>query len=244
MLMTKEERQRNRRARLAQILNEEKAVDIAKKAGTDEAYLSQLKTGVKTKKGTIRSITDDMAERLEKAFGKQSGWMDTNPHTATAPTTNNVTNIADKLLQSPNDDLFVPISDATASMGNGKAVLSHEIVIGHLKVSRQWIRNTLSISKPDNLAVITAFGDSMAPTFSDGDTLLIDRGVNKMKVDAVYVIAMNDELFVKRVQRRMDGALVIKSDNPLYDPYIVENGDKDGLDVLGRVAWVWNGKKL
>jgi len=184
----------------------------------------------------IARATGSRVEWLQ--FG--SGEMEANKSSDTS----NVTNITDKLLQSPNDDLFIPISDATASMGNGNAVLSHEIVIGHLKVSRQWIRNTLSISKPDNLAVITAFGDSMAPTFSDGDTLLIDRGVNEMKVDAVYVIAMNDELFVKRVQRRMDGALVIKSDNPLYDPYVVENGDKNELEVLGRVAWVWNGKKL
>lgn len=85
----------------------------------------------------------------------------------------------------------------------------------------------------------------MAPTFSDGDLLLIDRGVSEIRLDAVYVLALNNELYIKRVQRRItDGAVIIKSDNPLYDPVVVENGERQNLEVLGRVVWAWNGKRL
>ena len=85
----------------------------------------------------------------------------------------------------------------------------------------------------------------MAPTFADGDVLLVDRGVHDIRLDADYVLALNNELYVKRIQRRItDGAVIIKSDNPLYDPVVVENGERAQLRVLGRVVWAWNRRRL
>lgn len=139
----------------------------------------------------------------------------------------------------------IPIFDAEGSMGIGKALPDHDTVVGTIHLNETWVRRTLSsISSPKNLAVLSACGDSMSPTFNDGDLLLIDKGVAEINLDAVYVLAFNNELFVKRIQRRMDGSVVIKSDNPLYDPHIVQNGEREILHVLGRVVWAWNGKKL
>lgn len=145
---------------------------------------------------------------------------------------------------SPNS-IPVKVFDVEASMGLGKAQPENDTVVGTLQLNINWVRQQLpSISSPNNLAVMTAYGDSMSPTFSDGDMILVDRGVADVKLDAVYVLAFNNELFVKRIQRRMDGAVVIKSDNPLYDPHVVHNGERESLQVLGRVVWAWSGKKL
>jgi hypothetical protein len=149
--------------------------------------------------------------------------------------------------EEPRPDLFVvPIFDVRASMGIGAPQPALETVIDNMRLTKEWVRSHLpAISSPSNMAVLSAFGDSMSPTLSDGDIMLVDRGVNDLKVDAVYVLALNDELYVKRIQRRItDGAIIIKSDNPLYDPVVVTNGEKAGLQVLGRVAWAWNGRKI
>jgi SOS-response transcriptional repressor LexA len=140
----------------------------------------------------------------------------------------------------------VPVFDADASMGPGKAQPENDTIVGSLQLNPAWVRQQLpSISSPTNLAVLTAYGDSMEPTFRDGDMLLVDRGSVNIDKDAVFVLAFNQELFIKRVQRRpFDGALVIKSDNPLYDPHVLSNGERASLQVLGRVVWAWNGKKL
>ncbi len=140
----------------------------------------------------------------------------------------------------------IPIFDAAGSMGLGRPRPEEDTVIDNMRLTRHWVNSRLpSISGPANLAVLSAYGDSMAPTFSDGDLLLIDRGVTDIRLDAVYVLALNNELYIKRVQRRItDGAVIIKSDNPLYDPVVVNNGERQNLEVLGRVVWAWNGKKL
>lgn len=144
------------------------------------------------------------------------------------------------------DVIAVQVFDARASMGIGLAQPEHDTVVDHMRLTRDWVRTHLpSISSPGNLAVLSAYGDSMSPTFADGDILLVDRAIHEIKLDAVYVLALNNELYVKRIQRRItDGAIIIKSDNPLYDPIVVDNGERENLRVLGRVVWAWNGHKL
>ncbi len=142
--------------------------------------------------------------------------------------------------------IFVDVFDARGSMGLGLSQPEHDNVVDRIRLARDWVRSQLAfISSPANLAVLSAYGDSMTPTFADGDILLVDRGVTEIRLDAVYVLSLNSELYVKRIQRRItDGAVIIKSDNPLYDPVVVDNGERENLSVLGRVVWAWNGRKL
>lgn len=141
--------------------------------------------------------------------------------------------------------VMVPVFDVAASMGLGKPMPHEDTVVGHLQLAENWLRtNVKGVSSPRNLSVISAYGDSMEPTFNDGDILLVDRGVEEIKVDTVYVLAFHDELYIKRVQRLPDGSVSIKSDNKLYDPFLVSGSDKQHLRVLGRVLWAWNGRKL
>ena len=144
------------------------------------------------------------------------------------------------------DTVTVQVFDARASMGAGFRQPEHDTVVDTLRLARGWVRAHLpALSSSKNLAVLSAYGDSMAPTFADGDVLLVDRGVQDIRLDAVYVLALNNELYIKRIQRRItDGAVIIKSDNPLYDPVVVDNGEREQLRVLGRVVWAWNGRRL
>lgn len=142
------------------------------------------------------------------------------------------------------DVVTVPVMNAAGSMGGGIVAPEHDAVVGHIPLARDWIRRNLTVSRPAALAVLTAYGDSMSPTFNNGDVLLVDTGIADLKLDAVYVLDREGELFVKRVQRRPDGAFVIKSDNPLYESFTMEAGALARLRVLGRVVWAWNGKSL
>lgn len=142
--------------------------------------------------------------------------------------------------------LSIPVTNAWGSMGLGAPQPEHEVIVSGVTVSMDWVRNSLPrISHPSKLSVLTAFGRSMEPTLEDGDTMLVDRGISEIREDGIFVIALDDELYIKRVQRRLpDKAIIIKSDNPHYEPMVVENGDRSKLEILGRVVWVWKGVKL
>eukprot|EP00456_Euglypha_rotunda_P037674 TRINITY_DN28936_c0_g1_i7.p3 TRINITY_DN28936_c0_g1~~TRINITY_DN28936_c0_g1_i7.p3 ORF type:complete len:129 (-),score=27.06 TRINITY_DN28936_c0_g1_i7:533-919(-) len=128
-------------------------------------------------------------------------------------------------------------------MGPGSDPLHDEVVIGRLTVSPDWALRTVKPTKLEHLRFIHGYGDSMEPTFTDGDVLLVDLGVRDPKIDGVYVLEANDRIYIKRVRERMDGTLEISSDNPTVKTVDVLDGSTQ-VTVHGRVVWRWNGKKM
>lgn len=138
----------------------------------------------------------------------------------------------------------VPLLANAGSMGLGSDIQHDDVLVGHIALSEQWVARRLQPTNVAALRFIHAYGDSMSPTFEDGDVLLVDTGIRDPKViDGVYVMAANDRLYIKRVRQRMDKALEISSDNPTVKTVDVLNGDHS-IDILGRVVWCWNGRKL
>lgn len=145
--------------------------------------------------------------------------------------------------EAPAEKMEIPVYDVRASMGLGAPMPEQDTVVDHLRLAGTWVRRHLpTVSSTLNLAVISAFGNSMAPTFNDGDILLVDRGVSRLDLDTVYVLAFNDELYIKRIQRMPDKSVRIISDNRAYDPIVVPAAERESVKVLGKVVWAWNGK--
>ena len=130
-------------------------------------------------------------------------------------------------------------------MGSGRDLPEVEYQVGAMQMNHAWLRQHLNISNTSNLAVISADGDSMAPTFSSGDLLLIDRQVDQIKTDAVYALALEDQLYVKRLARDIaDGSVNIIRDNPAYGTQRITRDRAEQLQVIGRVVFAWRGAKL
>ena len=88
---------------------------------------------------------------------------------------------------------------------------------------------------PDALALIEVHGDSMVPTIDDGDLVLVGRHQSVFRNDGLYVIANGDQLMPKRLQRQLDGAILIRSDNPAYESI---RASSDQVNLFGRVLWL------
>ncbi len=54
------------------------AAKLARAAGTNSSYLSQVRHQMRTQKGTPRGVGDELAEKLERGMRKPVGWMDEN----------------------------------------------------------------------------------------------------------------------------------------------------------------------
>lgn len=142
------------------------------------------------------------------------------------------------------DDRFIiiPRFDISASMGPGVVVPEHLEVLQQLVVDREWIRDQrLNYSALPNLVVITGFGDSMLGTFSSGDPLLVDRGVNAMDKDGIYVFTRKDHLHIKRLQFIDGDKVLVISDNNAYKPYEVPLAE---VSVHARVLIGLNVRKM
>jgi len=105
----------------------------------------------------------------------------------------------------------------------------------------RWLK-ALTESPANKLSVIRVEGDSMAPTLSDGDDILVDLadGPDKLR-DGIYVLRVDGALLVKRLALHPVGRRVtVQSDNPAYGD--LPDCGMDEIVCIGRV--VWAGRKI
>lgn len=130
----------------------------------------------------------------------------------------------------------IPRLDIRASAGPGQAVVPAEgDRPSFIAFREQWLRS-LGVN-PRNAEFIESHGDSMEPTIQDGDLLLIDRGIDRVKSNGIYVLVAQGLVLVKRLQLLIGGSLLIISDNPKYEREVVKPDAVADLRVEGRVRW-------
>ncbi len=105
-----------------------------------------------------------------------------------------------------------------------------------MALRHDWVRAVCKV-EPSELLLETATGESMTPTIRDGNTLLIDTTDRTFRNFGIYVLEINEQRLVKRVQRKHDGSLVLISDNSAYQPDTVERTAAENVVVVGRVVW-------
>lgn len=135
--------------------------------------------------------------------------------------------------------VLVPKVAIGASAGAGRTV-DGEPVEGAVAFDPKWLRELGA--DPRALSIIRVEGDSMAPTLSDGDDILVDGGDAATRLrDGIYVLRMDDALMVKRIARAPGpGRISVISDNPHYRSW--DDLPMSAVQLVGRV--VWTGRRV
>lgn len=136
------------------------------------------------------------------------------------------------------DNEFALVERRTVKLaaGNGHFIFEDE-PLPPLAFRAEFLR-ARRVTRRDNLVIVYAEGDSMEPSILDGDSLLCDRGQVDVIDGEVYAIDYGGHLRVKRLHKRFDGALIIRSDNAAkYPVEIVTTDDLVRITILGRVLW-------
>lgn len=137
-------------------------------------------------------------------------------------------------LAHPDHFIMVPRYDVQASAGSG-AVIHSERIVDYLAFRQEWV-SRMGLNR-QQLALIEVHGDSMEPALYNSDLILIDLRAGELTVNGIYAIQHRGHLLVKRVQVKLDGTVIIKSDNPAYEPEVLGPDEADSLVVVGRVVW-------
>ena len=185
------------------------AAKLARAAGTNSSYLSQVWNQLPTKKGTPRSIGDELAEKLEKAMKKPQGWMDT-PHTEKSGQAEEHNAHAGPDLRS----LHPLISWVQA--GNWYEISESFVPAYGAELLPCPVR-----CSPESF-VLRVRGSSMEPKFHEGDLIFVDPSVipDHGKFVVVRLEQSNEATFKQLIIE--EGKQYLKALNPDWPNRIIE----------------------
>jgi phage repressor protein C with HTH and peptisase S24 domain len=137
---------------------------------------------------------------------------------------------------------LVPVlrSPVRASAGPG-AIPADERGRPYFAFDPKWLK-AMTASPSSKLSLIRVEGDSMAPTLSAGDDILVDLAdCGERLRDGIYVLRVDGTLLVKRLAIHPVGRRVtVQSDNPAYGD--LPDCGLDEIECIGRV--IWAGRKI
>ncbi|GBQ25029.1 S24 family peptidase [Gluconacetobacter sacchari DSM 12717] len=209
---------------------------MVKAAGGNEPVAQKALIGTTTLSGYMngKEWKFSHAEKLAEACGVSLQWLlfgDSSPvatpESVPTPSNDNIDHL----------DYY----DVAASAGFG-AYASGAPAPEKLAISRHFLRHDLGLT-PQSAIMIQVDGDSMEPTLSAGNRIIIDKRP-KPALNGIHVLVVNGSLLVKRLAATSDGIRII-SDNDRYPSetaaasrfhWGAPDGD-DTITIIGRVAY-------
>ena len=179
---------------------------------------------VRSSTGKPYLMGDKLARDIESKLKLGRGWMDADHSNEAFP---------------EDDDLiYLRRLNVSACCGaSGVQTYEDEAYVALMGVSRVWVKENLKQIRENGCEIITAAGDSMEPTLKNGDLVVIDRFDTEItKRDGVFCVLIDNDLYLKRVQR-VPGSLRFISDNRLYDPFEIRLAEVESrIIVFGRMV--------
>ncbi|HVF36501.1 MAG TPA: S24 family peptidase [Sphingomicrobium sp.] len=198
----------------------ENFASLSRLVGRNNAYIQQF-----LRKGTPRELKERERRTLARYFDIPESLLGGRPEDSV----------------SGNGDL-VPIMRVAvhASAGPG-AIPDSERSRPYFAFDPNWLKS-VTASPSSKLSLIRVEGDSMAPTLSAGDDILVDLADGQERLrDGIYVLRVDGMLLVKRLAIHPVGRRVtVQSDNPAYGD--LPDCGLDEIDCIGRV--IWTGRKI
>ncbi len=128
------------------------------------------------------------------------------------------------------DTIKIPYYNVAASAGAG-IYSGQDYVQSFLRVSVGRFADRIMNAK--SVSAITVCGDSMNPNLNDGDIILVDTSSKDISDGKIYIINIDDKLFVKRLFiNPISKKIIIRSDNPFYPEF---EADENTIAVCGRL---------
>lgn len=188
----------------------------------EKSYISQLKSGKS-------SFGERAARRLERDYGMPSFYLDYDEEREGVIVSSIST-------QETHSHLYpIHLIDFKAKAGEtGFINTNYPEIIQSIYFSLDGLLEIVGRKSSNGIEMITIPTDSMAPTINKGDVVFIDTMINHYDNEGVYIFAIDDEVYIKRLQKIPGGIYRALSDNKTYEPFEIKKEVLDNSIILGK----------
>ena len=135
-----------------------------------------------------------------------------------------------------NEHTTLRLMDVYAKAGPG-GFINNEFpdTIKSIEFSPEKVFDLFGRKSLKGIEIINISGDSMSPAINPRDVVFVDTHNEFFDGDGVYVFSFENSLFIKRLQRVKGRKLAVKSDNPAYETFYIEESEMYDLRIIGKV---------
>ncbi|MDD2164754.1 S24 family peptidase [Glaesserella parasuis] len=188
----------------------------------EKSYISQLKSGKS-------SFGERAARRLESEYGMPSFYLDYDEETESAIVS------AISIQETHSHQYPIHLINFKAKAGEtGFINTNYPEIIQSIYFSLDGLLEIVGRKSSNGIEMITIPTDSMAPTINKGDVVFIDTTINYYDNEGVYIFAIDDEVYIKRLQKIPGGVYRALSDNKTYEPFDIKREILDTAIILGK----------
>lgn len=196
-----------------------------------KSFISQLINGKS-------SFGESAARKLEEDFSMPRFFLDLNESAFI-----NKDSLKDVTQEnfSQTDSIKLELLDNHLSAGNGVINLDYPDAIRSIEFSRDKFMEIFQRKNANNLSIAIIDGNSMynpqnpEMSLKHGDIVAIDKNVNEFKDDGIYAFVYEGKARIKRLQYLSGYRLKVISDNPSYDPEILEKDQVEQIHFVGKL---------
>lgn len=153
--------------------------------------------------GKVKELKANEVEKIQEKFLINGWWLLTGKGEMLLKENN---------LVASNNNYNIDLLNVRAGAGEG--IYNYVIeTIDTISLDKSFFRTPINTSKVKGIQVD---GDSMEPTLKDGDYVLIDETIN-FGTNGIYAIQYGGQILIKRLQFKIDGTILILSDNDKYE---------------------------
>lgn len=205
--------------------------EFANKISLSHSYVSEILSGkrdisVKFKKGFQSAFgftVEELPHRMQTSRGND-------PAHGTDKGTDNTTYCK------------IPLFNIKAASGH-EIFVNDENIGADLMFRRDWLNRELK-SNPDNLFILSAESDSMEPTINHDALLIVDKSIDRIITEGIYILRRGDTILIKRIRKLSEDTIELISDNPAYGKETIKMGNQPEITILGKVIYIWSGRKI
>lgn len=187
-----------------------------------DATLSQIRKGL-THSGSdkVRVMGDSLARNIENKLSLGYGWMDQD-HSGDPPEDKNLITL-NRL------NIEAGCNPAGGSSGENVAIVER------IQVNPEWFKQNIARYRTTGYELVTARGDSMEPTISSGDIVVVDVKDTDITQEGIFCFNYGSGVTIKRLQVIPFGLEFI-SDNKLYNSFVLKGQEIESVKIIGRVV--------
>ena len=205
--------------------------EFAKLISLSNSYVSEILSGK-------RNISLKFKKGFQSAFGFP---VEELPHRVHIPSQNHSTLDSDK---ETDDTIYckIPLFNIKAASGN-ETFVNNEKIGADLIFRRDWLDRELK-SNPDNLFILSAESDSMEPTIQHDALLIVDKSIDRIITEGIYILRRGDTILTKRIRKLSEDTIELISDNQAYGKETIKMDNQPGITILGKAIYIWSGRKI